>query len=101
LAKRIAIEPTDRLARPLHYTDSVPAANHAAEIGKIGMVSCCRNDRPQLVVAEQPQRLPGRDKPVAENRHNAFDFTAQPRALLPPCWADQSGQPAQEDDYEV
>ena len=38
---------------------------------------------------------------VAENRHNTFDFTAQPRALLPPCWADQSGQPAQEDGIEV
>jgi hypothetical protein len=55
----------------------------------------------QLVVDNEPQRLPGRDKPVAENRHNAFDFTAQPRALLPPRWADQSGQPAQEDGIEV
>ena len=97
-AKKFVSGPVDRLARPLHYTVSVPAAtgNRQDRYGRLSPESS-----PYKWWTTGHNGCSAATDLVAENRHNAFDFTAQPRALLPPCWADQSGQPVQEDGIEV
>jgi hypothetical protein len=59
----------------LHYTVAVPAATG---IDKIGTVGCRRKSSPNGWWTSNHGGCPEATNLVAENRHNAFDFTAQP-----------------------